>query len=43
VPSEKWALRIVMWGSEGDRIIQKPSFVKWIAESSWLADRRLRV
>ena len=32
-----------MWGSEGDCIIEKRSFVKWIAESSRLADRRLRV
>src|SRR5262245_37065182 len=32
-----------MWGTEGDCIIEIRSFVKWIAESSWLADRRLRV
>ena len=42
-PFAKCALRIVMWGSEGDCIIEKRSFVKWIAESSWLADRRLRL
>src|SRR5262245_8086224 len=32
-----------MWGTEGDCIIEKRTFVKWIAESCWLADCRLRV